>query len=274
MSDCVGKQSRNPSPIADNRFDCPIDPYHESCNNTQSSQAERGMGYNPPEKNEQPAASPVLRSDFNLHETRNGLPRAVGDSMMSPIAQFPQDPRVLMENSVSTPSFSSPNTPTSGAKWPTDLRHEPPTSEAGLMNTPSVVMGPNPVYGGVTEPYSSPFMTRNPQESGHFQDPNWRFYDPTQDGNTHPTFDQPPGVSRPPQPPQCAPNAAPNTGDDGMPNGFHHPPSATSPTDNFRAGGFQAHLATNTANTLLRASHDGGDHAAHAEETSTAMPPY
>ena len=98
MSDCVGKQSRNPSPIADNRNDCPIDSYNESCNNTQSSQAERGMGYNPPEKNEQPAASPVLRSDFNLHETRNGLPRAVGDSMMSPIAQFPQDPRVLMEN--------------------------------------------------------------------------------------------------------------------------------------------------------------------------------
>ena len=34
MSDCVGELSRNLSPIADNRFDCPIDPHHESCNNT------------------------------------------------------------------------------------------------------------------------------------------------------------------------------------------------------------------------------------------------
>ena len=33
MSDCVGELSLNPSPIADNRLDCPIDPYHELCNN-------------------------------------------------------------------------------------------------------------------------------------------------------------------------------------------------------------------------------------------------
>ena len=76
-----------------------------------------------PEKNEQPAASPDLRSDLNLHKTHNGHPRAVEDTMMSQMAPFPQDhQQILMENSVLTPSFSSLNTPTPGVKWPNDLR--------------------------------------------------------------------------------------------------------------------------------------------------------
>ena len=172
MSDCVGELSRNPSPLTDNRYDCPIDPYNEACNNTQSLLTERGMGYNP-KKNEEPAASSGLRSDPNLLETRNERPRAVDDTGMSQMASFPQDHQhILMENSALDPSSSSLNTPTPGAKWPSDLRHEPPASAAGPMNTPSVVVNSNPVYGGVNAPNSSPFMTRIPQDSGLFQEPN------------------------------------------------------------------------------------------------------
>jgi hypothetical protein len=191
---------------------------------------------------------------------------------MSQMASFPQDHQhILMENGALDPSFSSLNTPTPGAKWPSDLRHEPPASAADPMNTPSVVVDSNPVYGGVNAPNSSPFMTRIPQDSGPFQEPNWRFYDSARDGSTYQTYDQPRGSFRLPQPPQYTPNAAPNAGVDGMPNGYHHPTSATNPADNFRTGGIQVHLATNTANTLLRASHNGGEHAVPAEETASAI---
>ena len=153
-----------------------------------------------------------------------------------------------MGNSALDSSFSSLNTPTPGAKWPSDLRHEPTASAAGPRNMPSVVVDSDPVYGGVNSSNSSPFMTRIPQDSGPFQEPNWRFYNSARDGSTYQTYDQPPGSFRPPQPPQYTPNAAPNAGVDGMPNGYHHPPSATNPADNFRTGGIQVRLATNTAN--------------------------
>jgi len=125
----------------------------------------RGMGYNP-KKNDDAAASSDLRSDLNLHETHNGHSRAVEETLMSRMAPFPQDQhKTLMENHVTTPSFSSLNTPTPDAKWPRDLEQEPPASAAGSMNTPSVVMDSNPVYGGVNAPNSSPFMTRIPRDS-------------------------------------------------------------------------------------------------------------